>query len=513
MKRGFIFGFSVLLLVLMTSLPSGASEGGKTIIFALGAEPVKLDPPNQTDNPSEIVVRCIHDNLVEFTENMDIVPQLAESWTVSPDGLDWVFKLRKGVKFHDGEPFNAEAVVINVKRNLDLQNRTKRTTLYEPFIASVTARDEYTVEMKLKKPFGALLAHFAHGAGGMVSPKALEKLGDKLGLNPVGTGPFIFKEWVPGDRVVLVRNDAYWKGKSKVEKIIFKPVPEAASRVIMLETGEADVVFPVPLVEVDRINKSKTAKVLFGDTARVIYIGMNNLIKPYSDVRVRQAMNYAVDKESIVKNIMKGMAKPSTSFCGRLVWGHYPAGTYEYNPEKAKKLLAEAGYPDGFEASLWTPEGRYPMDAQIAEAVAGQLKKVGITVKLRKWEWAAYLQNTRKPPEEAKYELFLLGWAPSTGDADWGLRPLFYGDEWAPTGSNRCYYKSEAVDKGIEAGMSTSDPDKRREVYKAVQQKLFEDAPWLMLHDMVQSVGVSNSIKNVVLWPIEIVLVKDSYFE
>jgi ABC-type transport system substrate-binding protein len=366
--------------------------------------------------------------------------------------------------------------------------------------------------MKLKTPFGALLSHFAHGAGGVISPAALQKYGDKIGLNPVGTGPFSFVEWVPGDRVVLKRNDAYWKGKPKVEKIVFKPVPEAASRVIMLETGQADVVYPVPLVEVERLRKMKNAQVLTGDTARVMYIGMNQNKKPFNDLKVRQALNYAVDKESIVKNILKGMATPSKSMLGSLVWGYSPAGYYEYNPEKAKKLLAEAGYAKGFETTLWSSEGRYPMDAQIAEAVVGMFNKIGVKVNLRKWEWASYLQNTRKKPEEAKYDMFLLGWAPSTGDADWGLRPLVYSGMWAPNGENRSYFKNAVVDKGLEDGMNIADPVKRKEAYAKVQKELVDQAAWIMLHDMVQAVGISNQIKNVVLWPIEIVLVREAYF-
>lgn len=510
MKKFLLLGL-VLLTVVMGA--TSALAAGKPIVFALGAEPVSLDPPNQTDNPSEMVVRTIHDNLVNFDEKMNIVPMLAKSWDISPDGLVYTFHLRQGIKFHDGTPFNAQAVVANVQRNLDLKNRTRRTSLYEPFIAKVEAADDHTVKMTLKKPFGALLAHFAHGAGGMVSPAALKKYGDKLGLHPVGTGPYKFVEWVPGDRVVLERNDDYWGGKPKTEKVIFKAVPEAASRVIMLETGEADVVYPVPLVEVDRLRKMKNVRVEVGDTARVMYIGMHNLKKPFNDIRVRQALNYAVDKESIVKNILKGMAKPSHSMIGSLVWGYSDAGYYKYDPEKAKKLLAEAGYPDGFETTIWSPEGRYPMDAQISEAVVGMFQKIGVKAKLRKWEWAAYLKNTRKTPEEAKYDMFFIGWAPSTGDADWGLRPLFYSKEWAPQGANRCFYKSEEVDKGLEAGMGTADPAKRKAIYAKVQKKLFDDAPWIMLHDMSQSVGVNAKLKNVILWPLEIVLVGGAYFE
>jgi len=512
--RKVLFFTLLFFAAVMASMPAAiAAEGGKTLVFALGAEPVSLDPPNQTDNPSEMVVRSVYDNLVDFNEKSEIVPMLAKSWNVSPDGLIYTFNLNKGIKFHDGTPCDAEAVAYNIRRNTNPDKRTKRTPLYEPFIKEVKVLDGNTVQLIMKAPFGALLHHFAHGAGGIVSPAALEKYGDKISLNPVGSGPFKFVEWVPGDRVVLARNDTYWKFKPKVEKIVFKAVPEAASRVIMLETGDADVVYPIPINEVERLNKSKTVKVLTGDTARVMYVAMNTQKKPFDDIRVRQAINYAVDKESICKNILYGQAKPSKSILGSLVWGYAPVDCYAYNPDKAKKLLAEAGYPDGFETSLWTPDGRYPMDAQIAEAIVGMLKKVGIKATLRKWEWASYLSSTRKKLEESTHEMVFFGWAPSTGDADWGIRPLFDTKSWVPAGENRAYYSNPEVDKGIEAGMTTADSAKRKTFYADVQKKIVNDAPWIILHDMTTSVGISNKIKNVILWPIELVILREAYFE
>ena len=514
MKKAFMTCLVLLMaLALCAPLASFASDDGKTLVFAIGAEPIKLDPPNQTDNPSEMVIRTIYDGLVDFGPNMEIVPRVAKSWDISKDGLTYTFHLRKGVKFHDGTPLNAEAVVFSVSRNLDPDHRTRRTKLYLPFIESIKAADEYTVVMKLKNPFGAILAHFAHAAGSIVSPAAVKKYGDKLAVNPVGCGPYKFKEWVPGDRIVLVANKDYWGPKPKLEKVVFKPVPEAGSRVVMLETGEADLVYPVPIIEVDRLNASKVAKVESSPTARAMYAGMNIYKKPFNDVRVRQAINYAINKKSIVKNILKGMASPSKSMMGSLVWGYTPSGYYDYDPKKAKKLLAEAGYPNGFEISFWTPEGRYPMDAQISEAVVGMLNKVGIKAKLRKWEWASYLKNLRKKPEEAKYDMFYIGWSPSTGDADWALRPLFATDMWAPEGNNRQYYSSKKVDEGLLKGMKTADPEKRKAVYAEVQKELVKDAAWGMLVDMVQSVGMVPTLMGVESSPLEFVLVRNAYFK
>ncbi|MDP7239068.1 MAG: ABC transporter substrate-binding protein, partial [Candidatus Latescibacteria bacterium] len=223
------------------------------LIFAIHNEPDRLDPPNQTDNTTEDIVRHIFNNLVEFDENLNHIPGLAVSWEVSEDGLTWIFRLREGVTFHDGTPFNADAVKYTLDRMMDLEKPTRRTSLYEPFIDKVKAVDEYTISIYSEKPFGPMLAHMAHAAGAIISPTAYKKFGEDFSRNPVGTGPYKFVSWTAGDRVVLERNDDYWGIKSKIKRIEFISVPETSSRMIMLQNREAHVALNIAPHDVEML--------------------------------------------------------------------------------------------------------------------------------------------------------------------------------------------------------------------------------------------------------------------
>lgn len=509
MRRMFL-RLSVLILAGMLLFAGGVSA--KTIVFSAGADAVRLDPPDMTDNVSETVLRHIMDGLVEFDEKLNIKPALATKWEVLDEGKTYKFYLREGVKFHDGTPFNAKAVVANFERILN--GDLRRTSLYKPYIASVEAAGEYVVLFHLKNAFGAFLNHLAHGAGLIQSPAAIQKWGDQIGRHPVGTGPFVFKEWVPGDHITVVANKSYWGGKPKVDEIVFRVVPEDATRVFQLEAGEADVATGIPPTDVARLQKSPALDVLVKDSLRVIYIGMNTRKAPLNNVKVRQAINYAINKDLIVKEVLGGLGRVSDSPLAPLTTGYYSTGGYPYNPAKAKQLLAEAGYPNGFSIKLWTPRGRYLKDYETALAVQQMLADVGIKAKLETMEWSAYLSALYDvTPETAQAELFLLGWAPSTGDADWVLRPLMSSDLMPPDGDNSTFYSNPKVDELIKKGMTEHNPDKRAAYYKEAQIQITKDAPWAYLHVMKQIVGKKTSLKGVKILPIEIVLVKDAYFD
>jgi len=503
--------FLIVLIVSLIPILMFSVRYGGTLVYVMGVDAVTLLPGNMTDNPSEMVCRHIFEGLVEFDEKLNINPALAERWEISKDGTVYTFYLRKGVKFQDGTPFNAYAV----KKYFEyvLTHDLKRTKLYEPYIKEIKVIDDYTVQFVLKHPFGPFLNYLAHGAGLIVSPKAIDEYGDDpgvLGKHPVGTGPFKLAEWKKGEKIVLVKNENYWqKGKPYLDKIVFRVIPEAVTRALQLQAGDAHLALKIPPVFVEKLKKDPRIDVVIGPSLRVLYIGMNTQKKPFDDVRIRRALNYAIDKETLCKTIMGGLAKPADSPLAPAIWGYYSTGKYPYDPEKAKKLLAEAGYPNGFEAELATPKGRYLQDYETAVAVQAQLAKVGVKVKVVPMEWATYLAYVNVKNPDKRYQMFLLGWAPSTGEADWVLRPLF------STGSisNRALYSNPEVDELIVKASREVDPEKRKELYKILQEKIVDDAPWIFLYVLDQVYAKSKKVKGDVALPIEIVLVKDAWLE
>ncbi|MCE4600394.1 MAG: glutathione ABC transporter substrate-binding protein [Desulfurococcales archaeon] len=507
----------------MTQTTAAGKPAKDTLVVAMGTDIVTLDLHDASDNPSYMVGRMIYEYLVELDENMNIKPGLATSWEVKDNGTVWVFHLRKGVKFQDGTPFNATAVKVNFDRLLT--QKLKRSSLFTPFIKEVKVVDDYTVEFILKRPFGAFLYHLAHGAAAIMSPKSI--LSGDPAKHPVGTGPYMLEEWVPGDRIVLKAFDGYWnKDKApKFKKVIFKIVPDDQTRMRLLQSGDVDIALRIPPQYVKELNATEGITVLVKPTNRVIFIGMNNLVPPLNDKRVRQALNYAVDKDAIIKNVLFGLGEPATSPIAPLTHGYCKAGEYKYDPDKAKQLLAQAGWTDRdndgvlensqgeeLHLTLWTPRGRYVGDYEMAQAVQQYLQAIGIKVDLQVWEWASYVKELFKGPNETKRELFLIGWAPSTGDADWGLRPLFYSKMWAPKGANMWFYKNDAVDELIEKQMTLLG-DQRLQALCQVQKLIWDDAPTIFMVVMYDSLGMKDNVKGVVYLPTEIVVLKYAYWE
>ena len=494
---------ALILILTLAIIPvlsgcSGSGGGGKKITFALSVEPKKLDSQDVTDNPSYMVNAMMYENLVTYNEKMELAPQLATKWEGAKDGMSWTFTLRQGVKFHDGTPFNANAVKVSFDRILNPDLKLARFSLYNAFIKSVEVVNDNTVKCNMKFPFGALPQNLAHPAGIIHSPAALEKYGKDIARNPVGTGPYKFKEWVSGDHITVVKNPNYWGEKAKVDQIVVKVAPDANSRVNMLETGEADVAYPVNASDVARLQKSDKVGVIVKPSNRVIYMGINVTQKPFDNPKVRQAMNYAVNKKAIVDKILLNLGEEQLSPLGPNNWGYVAQKPYEYNPDKAKQLLQEAGVKPGTKVTLWTPDGRYLMDRQVSEAVQADLQAVGFKVEFKKWEWTTYLTELDKLGK-GNHQLFLLGWAPSTGDADWGLRPLFQtGDS-----NNYALYSNKTADDLIKKGMSATNEKERLQTYADLQKFLWEDAPMIFLYSVKQTVGVSKKVTGLVVHPLE----------
>ncbi len=484
---------------------------GGTLVYAAGADPDSLDPANTDSNPGEAIGRMMNNFLVRFDARLHIQPDLATSWTTSKDGLTWTFKLRKGVKFHDDTPFNAEAVRYNFDRFLGPEKPLK-ASLHAAIIEAVEVVDDSTVRFRLKVPFAFFLNNLAHSASAMVSPAAHKKWGKDLTLHPVGTGPFKFVEWVRGDHITLVRNDDYFDGKARLDKVIVKTVREDSARVLGLEAGDYDLIVRIPPEDVGRLTRQKAIRIDAAQSNRALRIGINASKKPFDNVRVRQAVNYAVDKESIVKNIYQGFAMVIPTMVGPLNTGYAPVKGYPYDPAKAKRLLAEAGYPNGFKTTLWTPKGRYLKDFELAQAVQQQLRSVGVEAGLETFEWAAYLSLLKKPQDEAKQQLYVIGWSPSTGEARWGIFPISACSQWRPKGSNDSFYCNKDVDGMIDRAVAATSLKERDEYLRQAQELLVKDPSSIYLLATKETVGISAKLHGVIISPLELVYVdKDTW--
>ncbi len=516
MRRTWSIFLGLLLggtLALLPGALAAQPRVGGTLVYAAGADPDSLDPANTDSNPGEAIGRMMNNFLVRFDANLKLKPDLATSWTQSKDGLTWTFKLRKGVKFHDGTPFNAEAVRYNFERFLGPEKPLK-ASLHTPIIKSVDVVDESTVRFNLKVPFAFFLNNLAHSATAIVSPAAHQKWGKDLTLHPVGTGPFKFVDWVRGDHITLARNDDYFEGKPRLDQIVIKTVREDSARVLGLEAGDYDLIVRIPPEEVGRLTRNEKLRIEADQSNRALRIGINASRKPFDDVRVRQALNYAVDKESIVKNIYQGLAMVIPTMVGPLNTGYAPIKGYPYDPAKAKKLLAEAGYPTGFKAALWTPKGRYLKDFELAQAVQQQLQAVGVEVSFQSFEWAAYLSLLKKPKEEAKQDLYLIGWSPSTGEARWGIFPITACSQWRPTGSNDSFYCNKDVDGLLERAVAATTLKERDDYLRKAQELLVQDPSSIYLLATKETVGVSKNIHGVINSPLELVYAdKDTWKE
>lgn len=484
------------------SVVAQAPVAGGTLTFAAGADPDSLDPQNTQSNPGEQVNRMMYENLVRFNTKMQIEPALAESWTQSADGLVWTFKLRQGVRFHDGTPFDAKAVKYFVDRVLG-DDKPFKASLYTPFVQGAQVVDDHTVRVTLKQPFAAFLFRLAHSAGGIVSPAAHQKWGKDLTLHPVGTGPFKFVEWVKSDRVVLERNDAYWGGRPLLDRVVVKTVREDSARVLMLEAGDADLILNIPPEDIPRLRKDPRFAIDSIATARALYVVINVKKKPFDDVRVRQALNLAVNREAIVKSLFQGNAEAISGIVAPLQNGYAKLPGYAFDPKKAKELLAQAGVP-ALKVKLWSPKGRYVKDFELAQAVQQDLAAVGVDAALNTMEWGAYLSATKTGPEQTDRELFLLGWSPSTGEAQWGIYPLLHSSQLAPKGDNRGFFASKALDDAIDKATTATSEQTRLGALREAQQIVIKDAPAIFLISPNMIVGAVKKVHGVVNLPLEL---------
>jgi peptide/nickel transport system substrate-binding protein len=283
----------------------------------------------------------------------------------------------------------------------------------------------------------------------------------------------------------------------------------------MLETGEAHAIMAVPPADIARLEADRDIEVVRENSVRVIYLGFNLDRDIFKDVRVRQALNHAINKDVIISTIFQGVGTPSTAPVVPAIFGYTKVGPYAYDVAKAKQLLKDAGYEDGFEIDLWHPTGRYPQDAKVVEAVQAMLKDVGVTAKLKTLEWTTYVNTVRSPAEEREDDLYMLGWGTVTLDADYGLYALLHSSQW-PTAvkmNNAAFYKNEDVDALLDQARITPDRTTREGLYKQAIEKIWNDAPWIYLYNEGQINAVRSNVKGLIHHPLENILAWNAYIE
>jgi len=466
----------IMILLALILLAAPGYAGTKDIIYASNSTAKSLDPHDTSDTYSGAIERAICQGLMGFDKNLNIIPLLAESYTFNDDSTQFTFKLRKGIKFHDGTPFNAEAVRVNIERMMT--GKYKRSSLMKP-VKELKVLDEFTVQFNLKKPFGAFVNAIAHPGSLILSPKAIETYGDEVSRHPVGTGPYIFDEWVSGSHVRIKKNPDYWKGEVKVDTITFRPVPENGSRLAMLRAGQAHYISPMPAELLKIAEKDSKIDIIKQPSIIVRYLVLNTQYKPLSDVRVRQAINYALDKQAIIKIAWGGAATESDSVLPPNLQFYKKQAVWPYDIAKARALMKEAGYEKGFDVVFLTPNASNRMRA--TEMAQQQLKAIGINGKIQAMDVASFYNKLESHRvDDAKPLPFIAfgGWSASTGDADWGTRPLISTDAFPPSMSNFGFFSDKKVDELITAGLASASPDIRRKAYADLQDYVWEQAPW-----------------------------------
>lgn len=471
-------------------------EGGELVLAVL-SDASSLDPAGSNDVPSSVVQANIYETLVNRDDENNIIEGLATEWEAIDDST-YEFKLREGVKFHDGEAFTADAVKANLDRIRDPEVASPRFFLFE-MISNVEVVDEHTVRITTEYPFAPLLAHLSHNGGAIASPKSIEadyaamedgqEVGSVISEEPIGTGYFKFDSWNPGSEIKLVKNDDYWGDKVHVDSVVFKVIPESTTRNADLERGFVHVTDPVQPIEVAEINAGDYATVLQKPSSSLSYVGFNAEKEPFNDPKVRQAISMMVNKEEMIEGVYEGFGIPAKGPLAPGIFGYNDdAQPIEYNVEEAKKLLAEAGYADGFKTTIWTNDNPQRIDTAII--LQNSLKELNIEVEVEQMEFGTYLDKTA----EGEHDMFILGWSNPTGDADYGMYALFHSTQKGNPG-NRTFYENAEVDRLLDEGRRESDPDTRLTIYNEIQEHLIDDAPMVYIHHQEYLLGISNKIE------------------
>ena len=506
-------------------LGGGPAVAQTTFVFGNQGEPVSLDPAIITDGISNRITRQIYEGLVKYKgSTTEVIPALAEKWEVSKDGTAWTFTLHKGVKFHDGNPCDAAAIVWNFDRwrlskHPQHENQIKAGQTFEYYeaqfggfddkslITKVEAVNPQTVRITLKNPQGPFLANLAMFVFDIVSPKAVEKHGLNFGKNPVGTGPFKFVEWKVGQEVILEANKDYWDKAHapKVQRVVVRNIKDNSQRLAALKAGEIHGFEGLNPDDVKVVRADPNLQIILRPTNTTGYVAFNYKVKELRDGRVRQAIAHAINKKAIVDALYGGTGMVATQFQPPPLWGYNKElKDYEYNPERARQLLRDAGFAQGLKEITWDDGKReplqfwympvsrpyYPNPKEIAEAIAADLAKVGITVQLQTTDWAVYLDKRKN----GQLPLYMLGWTGDNGDPDNFVCYFFC----APGASREGFYSNLQLTEVLLEAQRLTDQSKRAALYRKAEQMIHDDVARIFIANNQPPLPFSKKVKGYV---------------
>lgn len=481
----------VLAAALTAAWPAASPRAGaqpkNQVTIGIGAEPLTLMGSTVVDWTTNAQIENVYDLLFTRDPKTEkILPWLATGYRVLDDRT-WEFTLRQGVRFHDGERFTADAVKFTLEYILDPKNKTHFLPRFKP-VDRIDIVNDYTVRIHTSEPMPVLLSYLSLPGPFILAPEYVRKAGiDYASAHPVGTGPYTFKEWVRGERLVLERNPNYWAGAPKIQTVVFQVIPEFSARLAALLSGQIDVMKDVPPQAVDTVDRSGRAEVRATVSSRINYLAFETLHPgPMQNVKVRQAMTYAVNVDELLKTVLGGQATRICGYVSRFDSGYDPSiKCAGYDPAKAAQLLTEAGYdPKKLTLSLDTPSGRYPLDKEVSEAIAAQLGKLGITVHVQVNEWRSHLD---KIINRQAGDMFFLGWGPD-------LEPIGTVGQLFVGSLTYSSFGDPRIEDMIHKAEMTVEPKANAEAFRKVQEALIPLAPWVPLWQQHDLYGVANWI-------------------
>jgi len=505
------------LILLALAVPPARAQGQEVPLpLVRGGDSLWLDPARAFDTESTLASAQIFEGLVRLQDgSVRVEPCLAESWTVSADGLAWTFHLRRGVLFHDGTELTAQAVATSILRQIDPRHPHHTPGMYQAKalfgnVAAVEALDAYTVRFRLTRPVASLLTSLAAPCAAIVSPAALVRRGVDLAHSPVGTGPFLFVENRRGS-LTLARNPSYWGPKALVDRLVLRTVPDAAERFRLMQTGRADVMTGIPPSDLPLLEKTPGVRVLRTAGLNVAYLAMNTQRGPFRRAEARRAVQLALDKVSIVRLSYGILAEPARTLTPLILLEAAPQlgellPPLRPDPAAARRMLAQEGLLSGPPLTLLVmdvPRSYMPEPQRVAQAVRQSLEAVGLKVAVRKVPWAGYLSQAAK----GEHDLCLLGWVADAADPHEMLRNLLGWDELRQgLGSNVTFWKSERYQALVERAELTLNPAERAGLYVQALRLVRDEAPLVPLAHVQEFVALRQNVSGVVQQPTGAVL-------